>query len=300
MATSDCSSAFQRLSRSTNTESRSTTTSFQPDCATQSIGRRSRVHHCPGRFWTRRSPRRPEILSSAVNCCARWVGSPISNTATTGTLPCAPSPRSNRPMSRPTAFLYRLHSTNSFRSLSKVAESETKACMVSYCLNAIASRPQNKTCLSPSNFGDSFYDLVKLHPNFNYWVKQIYAPYHVEHRTVESNDRTQTDPLALIDARYVGRARSDAIATSSLIEVTVRRMSRRGHFVPSVITLDIPGTWRARAVPTPFGAFREVREASRHRRLRSRMARPCRSRPVMRFHANDIKRFYSIVLISLK
>ncbi|MGN6115045.1 MAG: glycosyltransferase family 2 protein, partial [Nitrobacter sp.] len=60
-------------------------------------------------------------------------------------------------------YMYRLHSTNSFRGLSNVAESETRACMASYCRNAIARRPINRTCLSPINYGDAFYKLIKLH-----------------------------------------------------------------------------------------------------------------------------------------
>jgi len=91
-------------------------------------------------------------------------------------------------------YRYRLHSTNSFRSLSNVAESETRACMASYCRNAIARRPINRTCLSPINYGDAFYKLIKLHPNFSYWVKQLYAPYQPDHRTVEWNEWTA--PLA--------------------------------------------------------------------------------------------------------
>jgi glycosyltransferase involved in cell wall biosynthesis len=87
-------------------------------------------------------------------------------------------------------YLYRLHSANSFRNLANVAESETRACMSSYCVNAIAHRPINRACLSPINFGDAFYKLIKLHPNFSYWVKQLYAPYHPEHRTVERNEWT--------------------------------------------------------------------------------------------------------------
>jgi len=87
-------------------------------------------------------------------------------------------------------YMYRLHSTNSFRSLSNVAESETRACMSSYCMNAIARRPINRACLSPINFGDAFYKFIRLHPNFNYWVKQLYAPYQPDHRTVEWNERT--------------------------------------------------------------------------------------------------------------
>jgi glycosyltransferase involved in cell wall biosynthesis len=91
-------------------------------------------------------------------------------------------------------YMYRLHSTNSFRGLSNVAESETRACMASYCRNAIARRPINRTCLSPINYGDAFYKLIKLHPNFSYWVKQLYAPYQPDHRTVEWNEWTA--PLA--------------------------------------------------------------------------------------------------------
>lgn len=91
-------------------------------------------------------------------------------------------------------YRYRLHSTNSFRGLSNVAESETRACMASYCRNAIARRPTNRTCLSPINYGDAFYKLIKLHPNFSYWVKQLYAPYQPDHRTVEWNEWTA--PLA--------------------------------------------------------------------------------------------------------
>jgi hypothetical protein len=91
-------------------------------------------------------------------------------------------------------YRYRLHSTNSFRGLSNVAESETRACMASYCRNAIARRPINRTCLSPINYGDAFYKLIKLHPNFSYWVKQLYAPYQPDHRTVEWNEWTA--PLA--------------------------------------------------------------------------------------------------------
>jgi glycosyltransferase involved in cell wall biosynthesis len=87
-------------------------------------------------------------------------------------------------------YMYRLHSTNSFRSLSNVAESETRACMSSYCVNAIARRPINRSCLSPINFGDAFYKLIRLHPNFSYWVKQLYAPYQPDHRTVEWNEWT--------------------------------------------------------------------------------------------------------------
>jgi hypothetical protein len=87
-------------------------------------------------------------------------------------------------------YMYRLHSTNSFRDLSNVAESETKACMSSYCMNAIAQRPINRVCLSPINFGDAFYKFIKLHPNFNYWVKQLYAPYQPDHRTVDWNEWT--------------------------------------------------------------------------------------------------------------
>lgn len=87
-------------------------------------------------------------------------------------------------------YMYRLHSTNSFRSLSKVAERETRACMASYCTNAIAQRPINRACLSPINFGDAFYSFIKLHPNFSYWLKQLYAPYHPDHRTVDWNEWT--------------------------------------------------------------------------------------------------------------
>ncbi|WP_347262660.1 glycosyltransferase family 2 protein [Nitrobacter sp.] len=87
-------------------------------------------------------------------------------------------------------YMYRLHSTNSFRSLSNVAERETKSCMSSYCVNAIAQRPINRVCLSPINFGDAFYSLIKIHPNFCYWVKQLYAPYHPDHRTVDWNEWT--------------------------------------------------------------------------------------------------------------
>lgn len=87
-------------------------------------------------------------------------------------------------------YMYRLHSTNSFRSLSNVAERETRACMSSYCMHAIAQRPINRVCLSPINFGDAFYSFIKLHPNFSYWVKQLYAPYHPDHRTVDWNEWT--------------------------------------------------------------------------------------------------------------
>jgi hypothetical protein len=87
-------------------------------------------------------------------------------------------------------YRYRLHSTNSFRSLSNVAERETRTCMSSYCMNAIAQRPINRACLSPINFGDAFYKFIKLHPNFNYWVKQLYAPYQPDHRTVDWNEWT--------------------------------------------------------------------------------------------------------------
>jgi glycosyltransferase involved in cell wall biosynthesis len=91
-------------------------------------------------------------------------------------------------------YMYRLHSTNSFRSLSDVAETETRSCMSSYCVNAIARRPINRVCLSPINFGEAFYKFIKLHPNFNYWMKQLYAPYQPDHRTVDWNERTM--PLA--------------------------------------------------------------------------------------------------------
>jgi glycosyltransferase involved in cell wall biosynthesis len=91
-------------------------------------------------------------------------------------------------------YMYRLHSTNSYRSLSNVAENETRACMSSYCVNAIARRPINRACLSPINFGEAFYKFLKLHPNFNYWVKQLYAPYQPDHRTVDWNEWTM--PLA--------------------------------------------------------------------------------------------------------
>ena len=87
-------------------------------------------------------------------------------------------------------YMYRLHSTNSFRNLSNVAERETRACMSSYCTNAIAQRPINRACLSPINFGDAFYSFIKLHPNFSYWLKQLYAPYHPDHRTVDWNEWT--------------------------------------------------------------------------------------------------------------
>ncbi len=91
-------------------------------------------------------------------------------------------------------YMYRLHSTNSYRTLSHVAENETKACMSSYCVHAIARRPANRACLSPINFGEAFYKFIKLHPNFNYWMKQLYAPYQPDHRTVDWNEWTM--PLA--------------------------------------------------------------------------------------------------------
>jgi glycosyltransferase involved in cell wall biosynthesis len=87
-------------------------------------------------------------------------------------------------------YMYRLHASNSFRGLSGVAESETRACMQTYSLRAMVSKPGNRTCLSPLNMGDAFYRLIKNYPNFNYWMRQLYAPYLAEHRTVEKNQWT--------------------------------------------------------------------------------------------------------------
>lgn len=82
-------------------------------------------------------------------------------------------------------YLYRLHQSNSFSSLSSVAESESETCMRTYLEQCFSRRPGNPHCLSPANFGKLFYASARR-SSLEYFLRKLCYPYASHHRTANA------------------------------------------------------------------------------------------------------------------
>ena len=81
-------------------------------------------------------------------------------------------------------YNYRVHGTNSFRSLSDVAATETNYCLQTYFRMVMSRRPPNKLAPAPGNWPTLFRPLVQL-IGVEHQLDAVYAPYRAHHRTVD-------------------------------------------------------------------------------------------------------------------
>ncbi|MDX2263824.1 MAG: glycosyltransferase [Hyphomicrobiales bacterium] len=81
-------------------------------------------------------------------------------------------------------YLYRIHGANSFRSLSDVAEADTRYCLRGYLSRAMSRRPVNPLAPSPANWPTLFHPLIQT-LGLQSHVKALYDPYQPHHRTVD-------------------------------------------------------------------------------------------------------------------
>lgn len=82
-------------------------------------------------------------------------------------------------------YEYRLHGRNSFRSLTHVADSDTKAVFAAHFARVNARQPPNPLCAAPQNW-PAIYDIMIEKLWLNGHQDALYAPYKPWHRTIDA------------------------------------------------------------------------------------------------------------------